>query len=294
MTSSRRITQASTQETIWGCWGQGRHEWPSPRGGRWGERGQRRRTTSLSNHGSGRSVLRLQDGFRHPQGAHGRPPRAHRAARWTGHLDVGPGLSSIGFFEAIHLLRSTRIVWERLHQMEAQMKWKKRWKNWIVETRIPGIWQRKEGGHLVRSRITDPTTGARREIKKVLPDADLATAHKWLRDEQERIRQGLVEAEQPKTRFADFAVSLLEKKLVTKEIKSARGRERWVHTLRHLIEGTDGVPGFGDIFLDEISSKARRGVAHRSRRAHRGGEVRTDDRERLVAHLQARDEEGEA
>jgi integrase len=132
------------------------------------------------------------------------------------------------------------------------MKWTKRWKNWLAETRIPGIWQRKEGGYLVRSRITDPTTGVRREVKKVLPEADFATAHKWLRDEQERIRQGLVGAEQPKTRFADYAVSLLERKLVTKEIKSARGRERWVHTLRHLIEGTDGVPGFGEIFLDEI------------------------------------------
>jgi Phage integrase family len=133
-----------------------------------------------------------------------------------------------------------------------QQTWTKRWKNWVAPTRIPGVWQLKEGGHLVRSRVTDPTTGARREIKKVLSEADEATAYKWLRDEQERIRQGHLEAGRPKTRFGDFAVSLLERKLVTKEIKSARGRERWIHTLRHLIEGTATVPGFGDIYLDEI------------------------------------------
>jgi hypothetical protein len=141
--------------------------------------------------------------------------------------------------------------------MEALMKlqqtqWIKRWKTWVAPTKIPGVWKRKEGGYLVRGRITDPTTGKRKEIKKVLPEADEATAYKWLRDEQDKHRRGVVEAERPKTRFGDYSVSLLERKLVTKEIKSARGRERWVYTLRHLIEGTAGVPGFGDIFVDEL------------------------------------------
>jgi integrase len=56
----------------------------------------------------------------------------------------------------------------------------------------------------------------------------------------------------PKTRFSDFSVSLLEEKLALREIKSARGRERWVFTLRHLIDGTEGVKGFGEMYIDQI------------------------------------------
>ena len=133
-----------------------------------------------------------------------------------------------------------------------QKQWTKRWKTWLAPTRIPGVWKRKEGGHLVRSRINDPTTGKRKEIKKVLPEADEATAYKWLRDERDKLLRGLGEAEQQKTLFADYSVSLLERKLVTKEIKSAGGRERWVYTLRHLIEGTGGLPGLGELFIDEM------------------------------------------
>jgi hypothetical protein len=48
----------------------------------------------------------------------------------------------------------------------------------------------KGGWTYVRSRITDPATGKRKEIKKVLPEADEATAYKWLRDEQRSFDSG--------------------------------------------------------------------------------------------------------
>ena len=55
-----------------------------------------------------------------------------------------------------------------------------------------------------------------------------------------------------------YAVSLFERKVERREIKSAKGRERWRFTLEHLMAGTTGkksegfVPGFGEFFLDKL------------------------------------------
>src|SRR5258708_1062478 len=105
--------------------------------------------------------------------------------------------------EANPLLRSPRIVRVPLPtatHMDKKKKWLRRWKNWVAATRVPGVWERKEGGHLVRTRIMDPATGRKREIKKVLPEADDATAYKWLADEKARIRAGIVLAQPQKQR----------------------------------------------------------------------------------------------
>jgi hypothetical protein len=136
--------------------------------------------------------------------------------------------------------------------MKSQKQWINRFEMWVLPTALPNVWKRREGGFLVRARVTDPTTGRKREIKRVLPDADEATAYKWLQDERSRIKSALVLAPQPKTRFADYAVSLLERKLAKKQIKAASGRERWRYTLGHLIKGTKGVAGFGELYVDQI------------------------------------------
>jgi hypothetical protein len=155
----------------------------------------------------------------------------------------------------IGLLRSDRIVRVRLQQemhMDKSKKRKKPWNTRVAPTKLPGIWTHKKGGHLVRTSIIDPTSGKKKEIKKLLPDADAATAYKWLCDEKARIKAGIVLAPPQKQRFADYATSLFERKLATKEIKSARGRERWFYTLKHLIGGTEGVIGFGEFFIEQI------------------------------------------
>ena len=130
-------------------------------------------------------------------------------------------------------------------------KWTKIRGRWLAPTKLPGVWQRKEGGYYVRGRAVDPTTGQMHEISKVLPELDETEAYLWLLREQDRVRS---EDVQPTSRtlFCDYSVSLLERKLTSREIKSARGRERWVATLRHLIAGTEGVRGFGDFYMDEI------------------------------------------
>ncbi len=86
----------------------------------------------------------------------------------------------------------------------------------------------------------------------MLPDADAPTALQWIEKESERVRAGVVSVEAQKLRFCDYATLLFERKLATKEIKSARGRERWKYTLTHLIAGTEGVAGFGEVFVDEL------------------------------------------
>ena len=130
----------------------------------------------------------------------------------------------------------------------------------VQATPVPGVYRRKEGDHVVRGRVVDPTTARTMEIWKVLPEADEATAFKWLSDERARIRAGNVEAKQPKPRFADFALNVRDDKVTKGEIRSAKGRERWRHTLEHLIGGTKGkksglyVEGFGDVFVDKINA----------------------------------------
>jgi hypothetical protein len=145
-----------------------------------------------------------------------------------------------------------RLSTKEKHMKETRKQWLYQWKNWLMPSAVPGVWKRKEGGHFVRARVVDPTSGRMTEIKRSLPEADAATAHKWLSDERARIRAGLVLAARPQTRFSDFAVSLLEEKVTLKHIKSARSRERWRHTLEHLIGGTEGVHGFGEMFVDQI------------------------------------------
>ncbi len=140
----------------------------------------------------------------------------------------------------------------RTESKTKETQWIKRWNSWLSPTKVPGVWKRKEGGFLVRGRTKDPTTGLSKEVRKVLLVETEATAFKWLEDELAKVRTGVNVLPLQKTRFCDFAVSLLEEKLTIRDIKSARGREKWVFTLRHLISGTEGVHGFGEMFIDQI------------------------------------------
>ena len=126
---------------------------------------------------------------------------------------------------------------------------------------LSGGWERKEGGHVVRARAKEPTTGKLREIFKVLRQATKAEALAWLEHAQARTRTGMVSAKNPQTRFSEFAAFLVEHKVKVGDIKSAKGRERWRHTLEHLIGGTESktlskrVDGFGDFFVDRIRAE---------------------------------------
>jgi len=139
--------------------------------------------------------------------------------------------------------------------------WKNRWGTWCRPTTVPGIFERKDGGYLARKRVAERTTGREVEIKKVLPNASLGEALQCLDLESERVRGGTTRDQQPKQRFADFAVSIFERKTKTREIRSESGKQKWKYILVHLIDGTrteDGellVEGFGEFYVDEIRTR---------------------------------------
>lgn len=121
------------------------------------------------------------------------------------------------------------------------------------------IWQRKEGGHYIRARAVDPTTGRLRDIRKMLPSADLASAIRFLDTQKVQVKAGASSAETSKQRLAEYAASLFERKVKTREIRSVAGRSKWAVTLEHLIAGSTGrkskkyVPAFGDFYLDRLT-----------------------------------------
>jgi integrase len=138
-------------------------------------------------------------------------------------------------------------------ESKQKTQWIKRWNSWISPTKVPGVWKRKEGGYLVRGRAKDPATGTSKEIRRVLPEADAAAAFAWLQAELDRVRQGVIALPVRQERFADYAVSLLEKKSGAKgTLRSATSRARWGDTLVHLIDGTGPVKGLGEYFVDQI------------------------------------------
>src|SRR5687768_15318604 len=118
---------------------------------------------------------------------------------------------------------------------------KENWKlirgSWISTTPVlPGVWKRKEGGHVVRARVTNPRTGKKTDLWKVLPDLKAPQALHWLEQERTRIRQGNSRVVQSQTRFASYAVSLLERKIRARDIKSEAGIRKWNICLRRLFQ----------------------------------------------------------
>lgn len=142
---------------------------------------------------------------------------------------------------------------------------------WAADTRLPGVFKTKKGTYLVRARVKDPMTGRAREIRKVLNVANERDAFDWLEEQKARIRVSVGSDHMRPPRFGDYAVSLLERKVQASEIRSSAGQARWTHTLKHLIGGTesgdgeDFVPGFGEMFVDEIRpahiDRWRQGIA---------------------------------
>jgi integrase len=138
--------------------------------------------------------------------------------------------------------------------------WKVRWKHRVKPTRLPGVFKMQEGGHIVRARVIDPTTGRMKELKKVLAQSSAEEAFAWLEAERSKVRAGTVLARPQKVRFADYAISVFERKVRTGELKSAATQSKWRDILVHLVRGTHdaegelAVAGFGELFVDQIQA----------------------------------------
>ena len=153
-------------------------------------------------------------------------------------------------------VRLPRNVRARPTKLEAQMckATKQEWKNvkgsWIsVRPVSPGIWRRKEGGHVVRARAVDPATGRTREVWKALRNADKDAAQRWWLETKARISASTLPDRSPRMRFAEFAAQLFEDKVKAGDIKSAAGRNKWVYTLKHLVSA------FGAHYMDRLHAE---------------------------------------
>lgn len=119
----------------------------------------------------------------------------------------------------------------------------------IAETpTLPGVWKAKSGGWYVRGRVVDPKTGRLREVSRVLDVAEPAEALVWLKQELARVRAGQAQAKTSRMRFAEYAASLLERKIQHGRIWSPAGKEKnRIHLEHHLL------PHFGAMWIDAIT-----------------------------------------
>ena len=151
------------------------------------------------------------------------------------------------------------------------MKKSKQWKfirnSWVSTLPVlPGVWQRKEGGHVVRGKAQCPRTGKQKDIWKVLPNASAEEALLWLRTEQKRIRTGAGPAPSSRTPFASYATSLLKRKVARGEIVSASGIVKWEMVLKRLFKSKlaelyveDMLPSDIEEWKDEVARKIHAG-----------------------------------
>jgi hypothetical protein len=87
--------------------------------------------------------------------------------------------------------------------METQ--WIRRWNSWIAAKPIrPGVFRRKEGGFLVRGRVTDPRTGRLKEVKLTLTDVEAVEASRRLREALAEVRNGSPRAAHERVRFSEI------------------------------------------------------------------------------------------
>lgn len=116
----------------------------------------------------------------------------------------------------------------------AAIRWVKRWSILMSDKPVlPGVWKRKDGGHVVRSRVVNPKSGRQVEILRVLADeSDPKRALAWLTAERDRIRRG-AGPEQEIPIWKSFAARLFRDKVDDRSISTAAGRKKWRRILEH-------------------------------------------------------------
>lgn len=135
-----------------------------------------------------------------------------------------------------------------------KQQWVYRLKYWMTRDPVlPGVWRLRDGGFFVRARPRNPR-GEEVDIRRFLrgPSYETAeSAYNWLRGEIDRIKEGNLHSR--RISFAEYAVSVLERKVADGEIKSAKGREYWADVVEHHL-----IPEFGSIPVVELSRQHTR------------------------------------
>lgn len=118
----------------------------------------------------------------------------------------------------------------------------------------PHLYENQNGGFVARGRATDPA-GRQRMIVRSYPDAnDPLEALRLFEEELHHIETGL--PRQANVLFSEFATSLLERKILRRELRSKASHHRWANTLTRLISGHEQnglcIHGLGDFPVTEL------------------------------------------
>jgi hypothetical protein len=140
-----------------------------------------------------------------------------------------------------------------------ETKWTRRWNSWIAAKPVkPGVFRRKEGGFLIRGKSTDPRTGRRVEIRMNLPHTDASVAYRTLQQEIANVREGSRPQKTTKIRFSDYVVSLFERKIRKRKIKSMKSREVWFNVMKvHLLPAFGATGGADEGLRPPVPRQAR-------------------------------------
>ena len=133
----------------------------------------------------------------------------------------------------------------------AKVRWTRRWNRDVSERpKLPGVWELKDGGFLVRARVKTHA-GTQVEILRALrveTALDAATELERLKADARRPPSSLsTPTATPRPLFADFAVSVLERRVALGDIASPATRMRWADVIEHML-----VPAFGHLRVDEL------------------------------------------
>ena len=128
-----------------------------------------------------------------------------------------------------------------------------------VKASLPGVWRLKSGGFLIRGRATSPATGKRIEICRATDHAAAQDAYRELQAEIARARQATV-ATPTRMRFVAFSDAVFDERLATDELGSQATIRNWRLILgKHLClpytPGSAGEYGFGDVYIDQLTSQ---------------------------------------
>lgn len=127
-------------------------------------------------------------------------------------------------------------------------QWMMRFGQLTTETRFPGVYKLKGGGHLIRARAQEPRTKQIKEVRRVLAEeASAARASRVLQDELARVREGVEAPQKTIPTFKEYFGSWLERRINRGKVSSAATRRVYGDIFKNHF-----YPCFGRMVLGQI------------------------------------------
>src|SRR5262245_7546830 len=141
-------------------------------------------------------------------------------------------------------------------------QWIERWKDWIDPKAIyPGVWRRRDGGFHIQARVIDPKRKKPQDINLILAkETDALKAAQVRAEKIKEVKTGGILKNGSMPLFAEYAYSVLERKIHKGRIKSEAGKEKWEDALvaeKSPLAKYHLIPYFGEIYIDKLTTTDR-------------------------------------